>query len=83
MSGAVINTATTSPPGDADVKRREANARHDLAHRMATAYPSVPPSVVAEAMRAEYERYTHARIRDFVPVLVERAVRLRLIRLTS
>jgi hypothetical protein len=43
----------------------------------------VEDDILAEVVRADFKRYASARIRDFVPALVERDVRERLLRRPS
>jgi hypothetical protein len=43
----------------------------------------VEDDILAEVVRADFKRYDSARIRDFVPALVERDVRERLLRRPS
>ena len=38
----------------------------------------LPADAVEEHVRATFREWHHARVRDFVPILVERAVRHRL-----
>lgn len=39
---------------------------------------TVPPAAIAALVATEYRRYTGRPVRDFVPMLVERAVRAQL-----
>ena len=48
-----------------------------IAEQLALAFPDVPTDRVAAAVESEQERFRDSRIRDFVPILVERAVRRR------
>ena len=48
--------------------------RQSMQHR----YPAVPAAVIAERMRTACQRYDNARIRDFVPLLVEREMTVQL-----
>jgi Arc/MetJ family transcription regulator len=43
----------------------------------------VEDDILAEVVRADFKRYDSARIKDFVPALVERDVRERLLRRRS
>lgn len=45
---------------------------------LAAELPDVEPGRIADAVDAEYARYQDSRIRDFLPILVQRAVRHRL-----
>lgn len=40
--------------------------------------PTVPPAVIHDWVEREHARFANARVRSFVPILVERAVRARL-----
>ena len=42
--------------------------------RLTSQFPEVPRERIQEAVRGEYEDYDNSEIRDFVPILVERAV---------
>ena len=41
-------------------------------------FPEVPPETIEQAVSGEYDDYDNSLIRDFVPILVERAVRAEL-----
>ena len=43
------------------------------AARLRTRFPGLPPEVVDDALRAAHARFDGSPIRDFVPLLVERA----------
>jgi hypothetical protein len=48
--------------------------RQSMQHR----YPDVPAAAIAERIRKAHQRYDRARIRDFVPLLVERELAIQL-----
>ena len=50
------------------------HVRQTMQHR----YPDVPAAAIAERMRKVHQRYDNARIRDFVPLLVERELTAQL-----
>jgi hypothetical protein len=50
----------------------------DLVDRLAEHYADVPAEAVRSQVLAESERFSGARVRAFIPVLVERAVRSHL-----
>ncbi len=50
----------------------------ELAGRLARDYADVATDTVRSYVRAESDRFADARVRAFIPVLVERAVRGRL-----
>jgi len=74
-----------APPADTDpaedpaapegVRRDEAVALHRLAVRLKAAYPSVEPSVVDQVVAAARGSFRQAKVRTYVPILVERRVR--------
>jgi hypothetical protein len=48
-----------------------------IAEQLALAFPDVPCEQVTAAVESEQARFRDSPIRDFVPILVERAVRRR------
>ncbi len=59
-----------------DVEARHvASARQELRQE----FPQVPDQTIDAAVRAELEKYADARIRDYIPLFIKRAVRERLI----
>ncbi|MFB7248443.1 hypothetical protein CW362_39125 [Streptomyces populi] len=74
-----------APPADTDpaedpaapggVHHDEAVALHRLAMRLKAAYPSVDPSVVDQVVAAARGSFRQAKVRTYVPILVERRVR--------
>ncbi|MGN6160639.1 MAG: three-helix bundle dimerization domain-containing protein [Marmoricola sp.] len=50
----------------------EARALEAVRHRLESKYPMTDPSVVRLAVDVSYEGLRSARIREFIPVLVER-----------
>lgn len=50
----------------------EARALDAVRHRLQSKYPATDPSVVRLAVDVSYETLRTARIREFIPVLVER-----------
>ena len=57
------------------VTAHEARALEYIRQAMQHRYPGLPASVIAERMRKVHHRYDNARIRDFVPLLVERELK--------
>ncbi|WP_340682734.1 hypothetical protein LCL61_29255 [Amycolatopsis coloradensis] len=49
-----------------------------LTDRLARSYPAVPPDTVIRLVLNESGRFTYARVRSFVHILVERAARKQL-----
>ncbi|KAB1990697.1 three-helix bundle dimerization domain-containing protein [Streptomyces triticiradicis] len=74
-----------APPADTDpaedpaapegVRQDEAVALHRLAVRLKAAYPSVEPSVVDQVVAAARGSFRQAKVRTYVPILVERRAR--------
>ncbi|MGW0965115.1 three-helix bundle dimerization domain-containing protein [Streptomyces sp. NPDC002516] len=64
--------APTAPP---DVRADEGVALLRLAARLKTAYPSVDPSVVDQVVATARGSFRQAKVRTYVPILVERRVR--------
>jgi hypothetical protein len=56
----------------------EEAAIHRIVRDLATELPDVELRRIAHAVDGEYARYQDSRIRDFLPILVQRAVRDRL-----
>jgi len=56
----------------------EARAIQDICTRLRTRFPATPPDTVQQTVGTAYDSLRTARIRDFVPVLVEREARDRL-----
>jgi hypothetical protein len=56
----------------------EARAVDHVAERLTIRFPGIPMDTVLAAGNASYEMFTGKPIRDFVPVMVERAARERL-----
>ncbi|WP_280435697.1 three-helix bundle dimerization domain-containing protein [Nocardia carnea] len=71
----------TAPKGEApdDKAARELKAIRELENRLAAAYaPDRSPAEVGVAVRTTHDRFSGSAVRDFVPILVERAVRREL-----
>jgi hypothetical protein len=47
----------------------------EVTERLATALPAVPTATVREVVAAAWSEFTGKPVRDFVPVLAERAAR--------
>jgi putative nucleotidyltransferase with HDIG domain len=63
-------------------RRADPRARR-LATRLVREHDGVPPSLVREWLEHAWARYHGAPVQDFVPLLVERAVRAEALRYTS
>jgi hypothetical protein len=58
--------------------RSEQAVIQDLIARMERQFPEIEPGEIDRAVRGEYQGYEHSKVRDFVPVLVERSVKSEL-----
>lgn len=54
----------------------------EAVERLTDQYPSLAPSVVSEVVRELHATFAGARVRDFVPLFVERRARLALAELS-
>ncbi|MEE2034991.1 three-helix bundle dimerization domain-containing protein [Rhodococcus chondri] len=43
--------------------------------RLSTRYPTVPAGDIETTVRIIHQRFVHGKVRDFVPLLVEKAAR--------
>jgi hypothetical protein len=56
----------------------EQSALNRLIDRLAQQFPELPQDAIARAVHGRYADYEHSKVRDFVPVLVERAAQREL-----
>jgi hypothetical protein len=70
----------TTTHHDAHRAKAEHSALVSLAQRLASQFPELSSDEIDRTIQGEYEGYDNSAIRDFVPVLVERAVRADLSR---
>jgi hypothetical protein len=56
-------------------ERVEQAALEHLTQRLIDQFPEVAPETIVRAVRGEYDEYEDSKVRDFVPILVERTVR--------
>ena len=56
----------------------EVRAIDDVTHRLAINYPDLDVRAIAAEVRTVHGQFAGSRIRDFIPLFVERAVRDRL-----
>ena len=56
----------------------EARAIDDVTRRLATNYPDLDVRAIAAEVRTAHGQFAGSRIRDFIPLFVERTVRDRL-----
>ena len=59
--------------------RAEEKALDALIRRLMEQFPEVEQEEIVRAVHGRYEQFEDSRIRDFVPVLVERAVRTEIV----
>lgn len=62
------------------LKKTETQALADVVDRLAERFPGEPRSVIEDAVAHEHSLFDEGRIRDYVPILVERAAKRRLVR---
>jgi hypothetical protein len=77
--GKVTRMGIVSDGAQSDRARVERAALDHLAERMAAQFPELPATEIAAAIQGKYAQFEDSRIRDFVPVLVERSVRDELV----
>jgi hypothetical protein len=71
---------TSNSPSDS-MEDQAAQLRSQLdqvTDRLTARYADIPAEAVRSCVTAESERFSEARVQVFIPVLVERAARLRL-----
>ena len=56
----------------------ERAAIETVVQRLTSQFPEVPLDTIQQAVRGEYDDYASSTIRDFVPILVEGAIRAEL-----
>lgn len=60
------------------MENQEFDALRNAVHALGEEFFTVPPAEIAALVAAENRRYAGRPVRDFVPMLVERAVREQL-----
>lgn len=64
---------------DSDRERSsEALVIEQIVQRLTDTYPELSMNVVGEVVQGVHARFTHSRVREFVPLLVERRAREQL-----
>ena len=58
--------------------QNETDAMQHVVGRLGGQFPELPPDEIERTVRVKYESFADSPIRDFVPVLVERAARRQL-----
>jgi hypothetical protein len=66
----------TASPGHR--ARADQAAIETVVQRLLSQFPEVPLETIQRAVAGEYDEYDNSALRDFVPILVERAVRAEL-----
>ncbi|MFD9727423.1 three-helix bundle dimerization domain-containing protein [Streptomyces sp. NPDC059072] len=76
LPGPAQRAGPAAPPSGAPPGTHEESVTvRDMVARLCAAYPSVDAATVEATVRAEYESFREARIRAFIPILVERRSR--------
>ena len=71
-----MSTSTsTEQARQAHKRRAEREALDKIAERLATQFPELPAERIVSTIQGRYAELEDSRIRDFVPVLVERAAK--------
>jgi hypothetical protein len=60
------------------LKETEIRAVRAVVDRLARRFPDHPRSVIEEIVAYEHSLFAEGRVRDYIPILVERAARVRL-----
>ena len=61
------------------LKKTETEALQAVVDRLAERFPGEPRSVIEDVVAHEHSLFDEGRVRDYVPILVERAAKLRLV----
>lgn len=72
----VVPTDSEGPPDPPPLgSAEEARAVRDLVARLRSAWPTIAEPVVEATVRSAYDSFRQARVRAYVPILVERRAR--------
>lgn len=61
-------------------KKTETEALTAVVDRLAERFPAEARSVIEDVVAHEHSLFDEGRVRDYIPILVERAAKLRLVR---
>lgn len=56
----------------------ERAALDGIIERLTRQFPELPPEAIANTVNGEYDGFRDSKVRDFVPILVERSARTEL-----
>jgi hypothetical protein len=68
----------TKPRTSSDADTREVQLMDRVAGRVAADHPHVDPGLIHRMVHRHHEAFSTARIREYIPILVEREVRAAL-----
>jgi flagellar motor switch protein FliM len=74
-----MSTMTEQTP--AERQRAEAKALDKIAERVAAQFPELSTQRIVDSIHVHFSEFDGVRVRDFIPVLVERAVKADLTRI--
>jgi len=60
------------------LRETEIRALRAVVDRLARRFPDQPTSVIEDVVAYEHSLFAESRVRDYIPILVERAAKLRL-----
>jgi hypothetical protein len=60
---------------ETDRLHAEQKSLNQITERVTREFPELPAQQIIDAVRGHYAEFEGSRIRDFIPILVERAVR--------
>lgn len=75
LPGPAERAGPATPPSGPPGSYEESATVRDMVARLRAAFPSVDGATVEATVRAEYDSFREARIRAFIPILVERRSR--------
>jgi len=76
QQGIAVDASAAAPRADTGARTDDEQPRvHEVAKRLGTEFGDVAPERVEELVANAFGRFSDAPVRDFIGVLVERAVR--------